>query len=134
MNYEERNLFARVIRPTKSRIVSMISRDDDEIFGRNISKEAPEPAIEFDQRAGIARHIAPMSKKHVEVDQINENQTALQVSPEIVDLSMPSAFENVGCDSLIPSPAKISAIFPIPITGKFASIIAFKIVRGGFSE
>jgi len=47
---------------------------------------------------------------------------------------MPARFDFVGCDSVNPSPAKMSLILPILITGSRFSASAFKIVRGGFIE
>ncbi len=49
-------------------------------------------------------------------------------------VAMPSAFDFVGCDSVMPLAAKMSEILPMPMTGTPASVRAFRTVRGGSIE
>ena len=80
-------------------------------------EEIAEPAIEFLQRARVAGDIAAVTEEHVEIDQIGEDQPVASLSAQSSAMRcMPSAFEAVGYDSVIPSPAKMSLIFPTPIT------------------
>ena len=41
------NLFASVVRSAKSRIISMICRNNEEVLGGNFVDERPEPLIKF---------------------------------------------------------------------------------------
>ncbi len=44
-----------------------------------------QPFVKLLQGVGVARDIAPVSEKHVEVDQVGKNETLLSFPPQLLD-------------------------------------------------
>jgi hypothetical protein len=75
-----------------------------------------------------------VTEEHVEVDEVREDEPVTPLAPHRIDPPHAFAFDAVGKDSVTPWPAKMSLIFPTPMTGTPASLIASRTVRGGFIE
>ena len=85
-----------MVRAAKCRVVSVVGRDDDEVFGPNSGEEIPEPVVELFQRFAVSRYISSMAVKHVEVDQVHENEAVMLCDHNFEICAMPSSFEAVG--------------------------------------
>ena len=118
---KKRNLLAGVVGPAKRRVVPVVGGDDDEVVRLHDFEKIAEPAIEFRQRLRVTGHVAPMAEEHVEIDQIREEQAVFHFRPKLARcIPCLRRSKRSGCDSVMPSPAKMSAIFPTPMTSDAA--------------
>lgn len=118
------------------RITAVICRYDQKVIGPQLCHELREPLIKLFQGRGKADTIKPMTIQHIEIDQIGEQQPGIFVLSCETIFRIPSRLFMVEIDADTPLPAKISRIFPIPVTVLPASTNRLSIVgtAGGIAK
>ena len=74
---QHRHAFARVIGAAPGRIAAVIGGDDQEIAVAQLCQELRQAPVERLERARIAFDIAAMAMLHVEIDEIDDDQSAI---------------------------------------------------------
>ena len=75
--HEQRDVLPRVIGARRRRIVAMVGRDDEEIVVAQLREELGQPHVEALEVARVALDVVAVAVLRVEVDQVREDEAAV---------------------------------------------------------
>src|SRR3954463_13779056 len=76
--HEDRNLLARMIRAAPAGIASMVGRDHQKVVMIQTVHQLGKPAVELFERTCVAREVAAMAVKRVEIDEVRKKETSVR--------------------------------------------------------
>jgi hypothetical protein len=120
--HQHRHPLARMVGAVPGRIVAMIGGERSPCHRAAAAQETPPPRVEPFQRAGIARHIAAVAEKAVELHEVREGQgTRPRPVPQGQQMFEKCSIDLPLCSLPMPRIEKMSPILPTAWVARPAS-------------